>query len=148
MSDKHEDQGKGKGKRISRRQFLTRPGAAATVGAFSIAGGFPLILKGGSAKASNKQYEGRSIRILTWTDESGRAAVKHIIKPFQQETGANVVTDLTAATAEMVAKVKASAQKPQFDLIILSGVGAIELANAGLLQKPSGSGAGPGPSAP
>ena len=134
MSDKKNDK---KHKKISRRQFLAKAGtAAAAAGAFSLTGGFPLILKGGSARASAKNLEGRTIRVLTWTDETGRAAVEYIVKPFQEKTGATVVADLTAATSEMVAKVKASASKPQFDVIILSGVGAIELAKAGLLQKP------------
>ena len=134
MSDSKK---KKQGKKISRRQFLVKAGtAAAAAGAFSIAGGFPHILKGGAAHAATPDFKGRSIRILTWTDETGRAAVDHIVKPFQEATGANVIADLTAATSEMVAKVKASASKPQFDVIILSGVGAIELANAGLLQKP------------
>jgi len=110
--------------------------AAAAAGAFSLTGGFPHILRGNTAHGATKNFKGQSIRVLTWTDESGKAAVKHIIQPFQAMTGAKVIPDLTAATSEMVAKVKASAAKPQFDVIILSGVGAIELAKAGLLQKP------------
>jgi putative spermidine/putrescine transport system substrate-binding protein len=43
---------------------------------------------------------------------------------------------MTAATSEMVAKLKASAAKPQYDVVMLSGVGAFELANAGILEKP------------
>jgi putative spermidine/putrescine transport system substrate-binding protein len=134
MSDEKKES---KGKKISRRQFLAKAGtAAAAAGAFSLTGGFPYILKGGLARASTKKFEGRNIRILTWTDETGKAALKYIAEPFQKLTGANVISDLTGATSEMVAKVKASASKPQFDVIILSGVGAIELAKAGLLQKP------------
>lgn len=134
MSEEKKTHGLGP---MNRREFLKKAGLAATAaGAFSVAGGVPVLLKGRPAHAAKNQFAGRSIRVLTWTDESGRAAVEHIIKPFQQLTGADVVADLTAATSEMVGKVKASAGKPQFDVIILSGVGAIELANAGLLQKP------------
>lgn len=124
-------------KMLSRRQFMVKAGAAAaTAGVFGLTGGFPTILGAQPAHAATKNFKGKSLRVLTWTDESGKAAVKHILKPFQAMTGARVIPDLTAATSEMVAKVKASAAKPQFDLIILSGVGAIELAKAGLLQKP------------
>jgi putative spermidine/putrescine transport system substrate-binding protein len=57
-------------------------------------------------------------------------------QPFQEQTGAKVIADLSGATSEVVAKVKASAASPQYDVVILSGVGAVELANAGLLAKP------------
>lgn len=128
---------KTKEQKMSRRQFIVKAGtAAATVSAFGMVGGFPNILGTKPVHAATQNFKGRDIRVLTWTDESGKAAVKNILKPFQTMTGANVIPDLTAATSEMVAKVKASAAKPQFDLIILSGVGAIELAKAGLLQKP------------
>lgn len=87
-------------------------------------------------EAAEKRFEGKTIRIMTWSDEGGKAQMRHIGKPFSDRTGAHIITELTGATSEMVAKVKASAAKPQLDLIILSSVGAIELANAGLLEKP------------
>ncbi len=81
-------------------------------------------------------FSGETLRVLTWTDESGHAAVKNILEPFAAQTGAKIIPDLTGATSEMVAKIKASASKPQYDLVILSGVGATELAKQGLLEKP------------
>ena len=115
--------------RLTRRGFVVSAGAAATLS------GFPLVLSGKPARGA-KQFEGKTIRILTWTDVTGQAAVQHIAQPFQETTGAKVVADLTGATSEMVAKVKASAANPQYDVVILSAVGAFELAQAGLLQKP------------
>lgn len=109
--------------------------AVSATGAFSLVGGFPAILRN-TAQASETKFGGKTIRVLTWSDESGLAAVNNIMRPFEAQTGAKVATDLTGATSEMVAKVKASAAKPQFDLLILSGVGAFELAQAGLLEKP------------
>ncbi len=133
---KNKEEGPKK-RNIDRREFLTKVGVTAgAAGAFSIISGFPTILKGGLARAAKKQFEGATLRLLTWSDETGKAAVENIAKPFQQLTGATVMPDLVPSTSEMVAKVKASAAKPQYDLVILSGVGAIELANAGLLQKP------------
>ncbi|TGQ29429.1 ABC transporter substrate-binding protein [Mesorhizobium sp. M00.F.Ca.ET.216.01.1.1] len=86
--------------------------------------------------ADDKILAGKQIRVLTWADATGRAAVENIIKPFEEATGARVIADLTGTTSEMVAKIKASAARPQYDVVILSGVGAIELASAGLLARP------------
>jgi len=112
-----------------RRQVL-RAGA---LGAAALA--LPAIWPSRRAFAAG-EFAGQTLRVLTWTDESGQAAVKNILQPFEAMTGAKIVADLTGATSEMVAKIKASANNPQYDLVILSAVGAIELANQGLLAKP------------
>jgi putative spermidine/putrescine transport system substrate-binding protein len=88
------------------------------------------------AGAQARRFDGREIRVLTWSDATGQAAVRNIFKTFEAETGAKVIADLTGTTSEMVAKIKASAAKPQYDVVILSGVGAHTLAQAGLLEKP------------
>ena len=123
----HENKTPEKG--IDRRSFIIGASAAAELLGFSLA------FAGGSARAAGR-FEGKTIRILTWTDVTGQAAVRHIAQPFQEATGARVIADLTGATSEMVAKIKASAARPQYDVVILSAVGAFELAQAGLLQKP------------
>lgn len=119
---------KASGKRLSRRSVLK--GTAAVTAAMSF--GVP----GRRASAQDKKFAGKQIRVLTWADATGRAAVANILKPFEEATGARVIADLTGTTSEMVAKIKASANRPQYDVVILSGVGAIGLANAGLLAKP------------
>lgn len=111
---------------LDRRTFVSATAGLAAAG----------LVPFGGRSAHAQQFAGKEIRILTWTDATGQAAVRNIAKPFEAATGAKVVADLTGATSEMVAKIKASASAPQFDVVILSGVGAIELANAGLLQKP------------
>lgn len=114
--------------RIRRRSVLAGVGASvATLAAPGVVG----------RALSAGAFSGKEIRILTWTDVTGQAAVRNIAQPFQEQTGAKVIADLTGATSEMVAKVKASAANPQYDILILSGVGAVELANAGLLAKPN-----------
>ena len=123
------------GSTVTRRAVL---GGIGTVTAAEVLGRgheFPAVLRGRTAEAQQR-FAGKSIRLLTWTDETGQAAVEHIAKPFEAETGAKVVADLTGATAEMVGKVKASRGRPQYDVITLSMVGGIELANEGLLEKP------------
>ena len=115
---------------LSRRDVLR---AGALISAAAAAGA---VWPAESAKAGAGVFTGQSLRVLTWTDESGRAAVKNILDPFQAQTGAKIVADLTGATSEMVAKIKASASKPQYDLVFLSGVGATALAEQGLLEKP------------
>lgn len=111
--------------RVTRRTFLA--GATAAASAVAMAGARP---------AAAAALDGKEIRVLTWSDPTGQAAVNNILKPFMKETGARIIPDLTGATSQMVAKIKASAARPQYDLVILSGVGAVQLAQEGLLEKP------------
>ncbi|MGE3831950.1 MAG: extracellular solute-binding protein [Parvibaculaceae bacterium] len=111
-------------KPLSRRSFVAS--AAAAAGALSMPG---------IRRAAAAQFEGKEVRVLTWSDATGQAAVRSILKPFEQKTGARVISDLTGTTSDMIAKIKASAARPQYDLVILSGFGASTLAEAGLLDK-------------
>lgn len=112
--------------RVGRRGFLAGSAAIAAAALPS-----PFI-----KSASAQEFAGKRIRVLTWSDATGQAAVKHIMKTFETKTGAKVIADLTGTTSDMIAKIKASASKPQFDVVILSGFGADALAEAGLLEKP------------
>lgn len=111
---------------FSRRQVL---GVAASAAAAAMT---PKALRA----QDGPRFDGKSLRVLTWADATGQAAVRHILRPFEAAAGARIIPDLTGATSEMVAKIKASAARPQYDLVILSGFGAHELASAGLLVKP------------
>ncbi|ASY73841.1 extracellular solute-binding protein [Sinorhizobium fredii] len=113
-------------KRVGRRGFLAGSVAIAT-------SSLPIPFVG---SAVAQEMSGKQIRVLTWSDATGQAAVKNIMRTFEQKTGAKVVTDLTGATSDMIAKIKASAAKPQYDLVILSGFGASSLASVNLLEKP------------
>lgn len=113
---------------IDRRRIIKTAGAAAVAG---IAG--PYV---GRAAAQAGKFAGKQIRVLTWSDATGQAAVRNIMQTFEKATGAKVIADLTGTTSEMVAKIKASANRPQYDVVILSGPGAVELAKAGVLTKP------------
>ncbi|MBW3096256.1 ABC transporter substrate-binding protein [Pseudohoeflea coraliihabitans] len=86
--------------------------------------------------ASAQQFSGKELRVLTWSDPTGQAAVRNILQPFEAATGAKIIADLTGSTSDMIAKIRASAARPQYDLVILSGFGASALADAGLLEKP------------
>lgn len=112
---------------VDRRKFLG--GMAATAATLSI----PWIK---SAHAASGKFAGKEIRVLTWSDATGRAALENIIKPFAKATGAKVIPDLTGTTSEMIAKIKATASRPQYDVVILSGFGANALVEADLLKKP------------
>jgi len=111
-------------KQITRRTFVA--GAAAATTALQM----PWIRRAAAA-----DFAGKEIRVLTWSDATGQAAVRNILKPFEQKTGARIISDLTGTTSDMIAKIKASAARPQYDLVILSGFGASTLADAGLLDK-------------
>ncbi len=84
----------------------------------------------------SKRYDGKTVRLLTWSDDTGLAVLNHIAKPFEEATGAKVIADRTGSTSEMVAKLRAAGDRPQYDVITLAGVGGVTLAADGLLAKP------------
>src|SRR2546426_1100010 len=88
------------------------------------------------ALAQERKFAGKTVRILTWSDDTGLAVLRNIAQTFEAQTGARVIADRTGSTSEMVAKLKAAGSRPQYDVITLAGVGAVALANAGLLEKP------------
>lgn len=116
--------------RIIDRRTLLKAGASAGLTGAAMA--FPAI----HALAQSKNFSGKTLRLLTWSDDTGLAALRNIAATFEATTGAKVVADRTGSTSEMVAKLKASGTKPQYDVITLAGVGAAGLAAAGLLDKP------------
>ncbi|SAL61007.1 ABC spermidine/putrescine transporter, periplasmic ligand binding protein [Caballeronia terrestris] len=90
-----------------------------------------------AARAQQTQnFSGKTLRLLTWSDDTGLAALKNIAATFTAKTGAKVIADRADGTSGMVAKLKAAGDKPQYDVITLAGVGASGLADAGLLTKP------------
>lgn len=109
---------------IQRRTLVKAAGAALM--------GFPAL----HALAQNTRFAGKSVRILTWSDDTGLAVLRNIAQTFEAQTGAKVIADRTGSTSEMVAKLKAGGSRPQYDVITLAGPGAVTLANAGLLEKP------------
>lgn len=112
---------------VSRRRFIKTVGAASVAAAtFST----PFI------HAAESRFKGKTLRLLTWSDDTGLAALRNIAATFEAKTGAKVIADRTGSTSEMVAKLKAAGNKPQYDVITLAGVGAVGLAKAGLLEKP------------
>jgi putative spermidine/putrescine transport system substrate-binding protein len=113
-------------KSVTRRTFVA--GSAAAAAALQM----PWIRRAAAA-----DFAGKELRVLTWSDATGQAAVRNILKPFEAKTGARIISDLTGTTSDMIAKIKASAARPQYDLVILSGFGASTLADAGLLEKPA-----------
>lgn len=112
---------------IKRRSFLIGTAAAAATAGLSM----PYV-----QRAQAQEFSGKEIRVLTWSDPTGQAAVRNILQTFQAATGAKVIPDLTGTTSDMIAKIKASAARPQYDLVILSGFGASSLAEADLLEMP------------
>lgn len=106
--------------------------AGASVGAATLLSGFPAL----HALGAENQFKGKTIRLLTWADNTGLAVLEHIAKTFEAKTGAKVIADRTGATSEMIAKVKAAGDRPTYDVLTVAGVGATTLGEAGLLAKP------------
>ena len=113
---------------FSRRRFIKTVGAASVAAATMSA---PWV-----HAAESSKFKGKVLRLLTWSDDTGLAALRNIAATFEAKTGAKVIADRTGSTSEMVAKLKAAGSKPQYDVITLAGVGAVGLAKAGLLEKP------------
>lgn len=112
---------------LNRRQFIKTVGVASVAAA---AMSMPFI----RASASDTRFAGKTLRLLTWSDDTGLAALRNIAATFEAKTGAKVIADRTGSTSEMVAKLKAGGDRPQYDIITLAGVGAEGLAAAGLLE--------------
>ncbi|MGO4852177.1 extracellular solute-binding protein [Phaeovulum sp. W22_SRMD_FR3] len=111
---------------------LTRRGALTAGAGMAAALAMPAILRA----QGMQNFAGKELRLLTWSDNTGLAVLNHIAKPFEEKTGARVIADRTGSTSEMVAKLRAAGSRPQYDVITLAGVGAVELAGDGLLAKP------------
>ena len=63
-------------KPVSRRTFVAGAAAAAT------ALQMPWV-----RRASAAEFSGKEIRVLTWSDATGQAAVRNILQPFEKATG-------------------------------------------------------------
>lgn len=111
---------------LSRRAVMK--GAAGLAASFAM----PSIV----SAAGTKRYDGKTVRLLTWSDDTGLAVLNHIAKPFEEATGAKVIADRTGSTSEMVAKLRAAGDRAQYDVITLAGVGGVTLADDGLLARP------------
>src|SRR6201996_1963003 len=111
-----------------RRQAIKALGAALAASALPM----PFI----NLRAQEHNFSGKTLRLLTWSDDTGAAALKNIAATFTAKTGAKVIADRADGTSGMVAKLKAAGDKPQYDVITLAGVGASGLGDAGLLMKP------------
>lgn len=113
---------------IQRRNLVKAGAATLAVTAM----GFPAI----HARAQSRKFAGKTLRILTWSDDTGLAVLRDIAQTFEEKTGCKVIADRTGGTGDMVAKLKAGGTRPQYDVMHMAGVGAVSLAAAGLLEKP------------
>ena len=95
---------------LNRRQFIK---TASVVSVAAAAMSVPFI----SARASDTRFVGKTLRLLTWSDDTGLAALRNIAATFEAKTGAKVIADRTGSTSEMVAKLKAGGERPQYDII-------------------------------
>lgn len=115
--------------KAGRRQAIKTLGTALAASALPM----PFIT---TAKAQERNFSGKTLRLLTWSDDTGAAALRNIAETFSRKTGARVIADRADGTSGMVAKVKAAGDRPTYDVITLAGVGAAGLADAGLLVRP------------
>jgi putative spermidine/putrescine transport system substrate-binding protein len=114
--------------KTGRRQAIKTIGAALAASALPM----PFV----NLRAQEHNFAGKTLRLLTWSDDTGTAALRNIAATFTAKTGAKVIADRADGTSGMVAKVKAAGDRPTYDVITLAGVGASGLGDAGLLVKP------------
>lgn len=85
-----------------------------------------------TSHAAGKPFAGQTIHVQYWPTE--RQWIESlIIKPFEKETGAKVVTSF-GATGDTVAKVAAEKSRPQLDVVLLDDRGAVQLGQEHLLD--------------
>src|SRR5438876_235943 len=93
---------------IQRRDLLK---LGANLGLASTTLAFPAL----HALAQERKFAGKTVRILTWSDDTGLAVLRNIAQTFEAQTGARVIADRTGSTSEMVAKLKAAGSRAQYD---------------------------------
>lgn len=81
-----------------------------------------------------RQFEGEVIRLQVWGGPEGEMVQKHVIKPFEDATGAKIVTE-SGWTSAAVAKLRAQKSDPQLDLVMFDDVGVVTAAREGLLES-------------
>src|SRR5258708_4827998 len=106
-----------------RRQAIRTIGAALAASALPM----PFI----NVNAQERSFAGKTLRLLTWSDDTGAAALRNIAATFTAKTGAKVIADRADGTSGMVAKVKAAGDRPTYDVITLAGVGAAGIRGGG-----------------
>src|SRR5580698_1249350 len=94
--------------------------AVKTIGAALAASAIPAPFL--NLRAQEHNFSGKTLRLLTWSDDTGTAALHNIAATFTAKTGAKVIADRADGTSGMVAKVKAAGDRPTYDVITLAGV--------------------------
>jgi putative spermidine/putrescine transport system substrate-binding protein len=110
--------------RFGRRQLLA--GAATALAA-------PAILHAARAQPAAIDFQGERMVVNAFGGSFGAAWKQHVIEPFQKQFNAQLAV-VDAITGEVTAKVLASRNNPQLDVVILGDSGAAVLAQQGLFE--------------
>jgi putative spermidine/putrescine transport system substrate-binding protein len=86
----------------------------------------------GSLSAA-KPFEGQVINLHVWGGREGQMVRKHVIEPFEEETGAKVVVE-EGWTSAGVAKLRAQKSGPKLDVLMIDDIGIITAGREGLLE--------------
>jgi putative spermidine/putrescine transport system substrate-binding protein len=79
-------------------------------------------------------FSGMTLHVQFWGSDEGRAIQKHVVDPFTQATGANVVVEY-GNTSASIAKVLAQKNDPQLDVVMFDDIGAVTLERSGALDR-------------
>ena len=92
-----------------------------------------LVLGGAAGAEAARQFEGEVIRLQVWGGPEGEMVQKHAVKPFEEATGAKVITEF-GYTSASVAKLRAQKNDPQLDLVMFDDIGVVTAEREGLLE--------------
>jgi putative spermidine/putrescine transport system substrate-binding protein len=88
-------------------------------------------IEGNKTGGGEREFEGRTLTIASYGGALDEAVNKHVVKKFEEETGAKVLLD----PAYQFPKLLSEKGKPSVDLIYLDDARVIEGGQLGLLEK-------------
>src|SRR5260370_3144521 len=92
--------------------------AIKTIGATLAASALPMPFV--NLKAQEHNFSGKTLRLLTWSDDTGAAALRNISATFTAKTGAKLISDRPEGTSGMVANGKPAGDPPTYAVITLA----------------------------
>lgn len=87
-----------------------------------------------SAQGAKRRFEGETLRVLVTSGSEGQAMRTHIVTPFMEETGAQVLVT-EGLTQPTMTKLRAERANPSVSVCALDDYGIIALGREGLLEE-------------
>lgn len=118
---------------ITRRTFVTRLGALGLSSGAIAAILASSDLASSTASAQDQPFAGETIRVQFWGGPEGEAIQQHVVDPFVQETGAEVIVE-HGFTSDSIVKLQEQAASPTLDVVLMDDLGVLAVASDDVLQ--------------